>query len=61
MKEEEDKKKLWLLKYLIGVDGIEIYNMLKIDKEENDWILKGVNDVWNVYRRYKSNKIVEEF
>lgn len=49
--------KLWLLKYLIGVDGIEIYNMLKIDKEENDRILKGVFEVLNVYNRYRKLSI----
>lgn len=48
-----------LLRLFNIYDDIEICNMLKINKEENDWILKGVFVVLNVYCRYKSNDIVE--
>lgn len=60
-KGEEDKTKLQLLKYSIGADGIEIYNTLKIDKEENDRTLKEVLDAFNAYCRYKSNETVDGF
>lgn len=55
-----DKTKLQLLKHSIG-DGIEIYNTLKIDKEENDRTLKEVLDALNAYCRHKSNATLEAF
>ena len=61
LKDEEDKAKLQLLKYLIGADGREIYSTLKIDKEEKDGGLKDVLDAFDTYCRPKCNETVERF
>lgn len=41
---KKDVVKLLLLKYLISVDGRDIYSMLKFDKEEKDRMLNEVLD-----------------
>lgn len=41
---KKDVVKLQLLKYLISVDGRDIYSMLKFDKEEKDRMLNEVLD-----------------
>ena len=61
LKDEEDKAKLQLLKYLMGADGREIYSTLKIDKEEKDRGLKYVLDAFDTYCSPKRNETVERF
>ena len=61
LKDEEDKPKLQLLKYLMGADGREIYSTLKIDKEEKEIGLKDVLDAFDIYCRSKRNETVERF
>ena len=61
LKDEEDKAKLQLLKYLMGADGREINSTLKIDKEEKEIGLKDVLDAFDIYCRSKRNETVERF